>query len=97
MRKSRAGSKCARLAEDLGIGMEADRGAAAVLHLAERFQPALRHAAREALPVELPAARHLDLELVRQRVDHRDADAVQAAGGLVDLGVELAAGMQRAS
>jgi hypothetical protein len=30
-----------------------------------------------------------------QRVDHRNADAMQAAGCLVDLGIELAAGVQR--
>src|SRR5690606_37636306 len=38
---------------------------------------------------------YFDLAQVGQRVDHRDADAVQAAGRLVDLGVELAAGVQR--
>ena len=43
----------------------------------------------------MAAARDLDLEQVGQRVDHRHADAVQAAGGLVDLGIEFAAGMQR--
>ena len=46
--------------------------------------------------VELLAARDLDLEPRGQRVDHGDADAVQAARGLIDLGVEFAAGMQRA-
>ena len=60
------------------------------------FELALRHAARKAHAVELAAARHLDLESVRQRVDDGDADAVQAARGLVDLGIELSAGMQRA-
>ena len=77
--------------------MEAHLGAAPVVDLAERLQPALRHAARKALAVELAAARDFDFELVRQRVDDGNADAVQAAGGLVDLGIELAAGMQRAS
>ncbi len=37
----------------------------------------------------------LDLEPGRQRVDHRDADAVQAAGDGVGLAVELAPGVQR--
>jgi len=46
--------------------------------------------------VELLAARDFDLEPGGEGVDHGDADAVQAAGGLVDLGVEFAAGMQRA-
>ena len=35
-----------------------------------------------------------DLEPVRQRVYHRHADAVQAAGEAVVLAVELAAGME---
>ena len=38
----------------------------------------------------------LDFDPVRQRVRHRDADAVQAARGLVGLGVEFAARVQRA-
>ncbi len=53
-------------------------------------------AALERHSIELLAARDLDLEPRGQRVHHRDADAVQTARGLVDLGVELAAGMQRA-
>jgi hypothetical protein len=55
------------------------------------LERAVRLAAREALAIELAAARDLDLDLVRQRVDDRDADAVQAARGLVGLAVELAA------
>ena len=43
--------------------------------------------------VAVPA--HLHLEPRGQRVDHRDADAVQAAGNRVGLAVELAAGVQR--
>jgi hypothetical protein len=39
-------------------------------------------------------ARDFDHKIVGQRVDHGHADAVQAAGGLVDLAVELAAGVQ---
>ena len=35
-----------------------------------------------------------ELEPARQRVDHRDADAVQAAGHLVGVLVEFPAGMQ---
>ena len=35
-----------------------------------------------------------ELEPARQRVDHRDADAVQAAGHLVGILVEFSAGMQ---
>jgi hypothetical protein len=63
---------------------------------AELFEAALGDAARKHLAIELAAQRHLDLEPLRQRVDHRDADAVQAARGLVHIGVELAAGVERA-
>src|SRR5690606_12308137 len=83
------------LAEDLGVGMEARAGSAPVVHFAETFEPGLRYAARETLAPELAAARHLDLAEVGQGVDHRHADAVQAARGLVDLGIELSAGVQR--
>ena len=83
-------------AENLGIRLEADFGAAAVVDLAEVFQLALGMTALERHPIELLAARDFDLEPRGQRVHHGDADAVQAAGGLVDLGVEFAAGMQRA-
>ena len=37
---------------------------------------------------------YVDLELAAQRVDDRDADAVQAAGDLVAAAAELAAGVQ---
>lgn len=47
------------------------------------------------LAIERLAARDLDLEPVRERVDHGDADTVQAAGGLIGLGIEFSAGMQR--
>ena len=83
-------------AEDLRVGMEAHLGAAPVGRAAELLQLALRLAAFERHAIELLAARDLDLQPVGEGVDHRHADAVQAAGGLVDLGVELAAGVQRA-
>ena len=47
------------------------------------------------LPVELLAARHFDDAMIGERIHHRDADAVEAAGGFIDLRVEFAAGMQR--
>ena len=50
---------------------------------------------REVHGVELLAARDLHLQLLGERVDDGDADAVQAAGGVVDLAVELAARVQR--
>ena len=83
-------------AEDIGVGLEPDAGAAAVVDLAEVFELALGMAALERHAVEFLAARDFDLEPRGEGVDHGHADAVQAAGGLVDLGVELAAGMQRA-
>ena len=46
------------------------------------------------LAIERLPARDLDLERFRQRVDHRDADAVQAARGLVGAAVEFAARVQ---
>src|SRR5437588_3942857 len=83
-------------AEDVGIRLEADARAAAVVDLAEVFELALGMAALEGHAIELLAARDFDLEPRGQRVHHGDADAMQAARGLVDLGIEFAAGMQRA-
>ena len=54
-------------------------------------QFARRHAAREGLRVDPTAAPHLDQQLARQRVDHRRAHAVQAAGDFVAAAAELAA------
>ena len=42
----------------------------------------------------LPVAPDLEVELLRERVDDRHADAVQAAGDLVAVVVEFAAGVQ---
>ncbi len=70
--------------------------AAAVVDLAEVFELALGMAALERHSIELLAAGDLDLQPRGQRVHHRYADAMQAARGLINLGVELAAGMQRA-
>ena len=83
-------------AENLRVGPEAHFGAAPVRRLAGFLQFGLRLAALERHAVELLAARDLDLHALGQRVRHRNADAVQAARGLVDLGVEFAAGVQRA-
>ena len=83
------------VAEDLRIGMEADRGAATIGDGAGILQFRLGLAARILLRPELLVARDLDPEPVGQRVDHRDADAVQPARGLVGVARELAAGMQR--
>jgi hypothetical protein len=82
------------LAEDLRVGVEFHRGAAAV-DGAGILQLPLRRAALVVLHEELLVARDLDDEIVGERVHHREADAVQPARGLVDLAAELAARMQR--
>ena len=46
------------------------------------------------LAVQLAVALDGELQHVRQRVDHRDADAMQAAGDLVRVVVEFTAGVQ---
>ena len=51
-------------------------------------------AALEALLVHVAVAPDLELEPLRQRVDDRHADAVQAAGDLVGGVLELAAGVE---
>ncbi len=79
-----------------GIGAEAHLGAAPVRRSANLLELALRLAALEHHPIERLLARDLDLEALGERIRDRDADAVQAARGLVDLGLELAAGVQRA-
>ena len=83
-------------AEDIAVRLEADAGAAAVVDLAEVFELALGMAALETHPVKFLAACDLDFEPRGQRVDHGYADAVQTARCLINLGVEFAAGMQRA-
>ena len=44
--------------------------------------------------MDVAALAHLDLDLVGQRVDHGDADAVQATGDRVAAAAELATGVQ---
>ena len=83
-------------AENLRVGPEAYFRPAPVRRLAGFLQFALRLAALEGHAVEPLAARDLDLHAFGQRVGDRHADAMQAAGSLIDLGVEFAAGVQRA-
>ena len=90
------GLECGFQPENLRIGLEADFSAAPVGRAAGLFQLALRLAALERHPVKLLLARNLHLHALGQRVGDRDADAVQAAGRLINLGVEFAAGVQRA-
>ena len=80
--------------EDLVVRPEVDRRAGLVRRLA-LLHRALRHAADVELAPGVAVALDGDLELVRERVDDRDADAVQAAGDLVAAALaELAAGVQ---
>ena len=82
--------------EDRRVGPERDGGAgAAARGLADDLELGLGFAAVGELDaVALAVAVDLDLDLRRQRVDHRDADAVEAAGDLVAVAAELAAGVQ---
>ena len=83
------------LLENRRVRPEADRGAAPVADGAEVFKAAQRRAFGEGLPVKPAAARDLDLQMLRKRVHDRDADAVKAATGRVDVRVEFAAGVER--
>ena len=69
-------------------------GLLAGLELADLDQLAVGHAVAEGLPPQGPAVLDLDDQLRRQRVDDRDAHAVQSAGDLVAAAAELAAGVQ---
>jgi hypothetical protein len=85
-----------------------EEAARAVLAVPGRVQPAiglrcpagLLHrtlrlpAVRVLLHPALAVAQHLDPHLGRQGVDHRHADAMQAAGHLVPAAAELAAGVE---
>ena len=79
-----------RLLEDLRVGLEADDGPV-LGRLLAGGEVALRHAVLVALGPHSPFAADLDLEPLRQRVDHRDPDAVEAARDLVGGVLELAA------
>src|SRR6266851_2890240 len=80
--------------ENVGVGVKTHRGAAPVLYRAEVLELRLRLAAAVFLRPQLTVARHLDGQFVGQRIDYRDADAVQPARCLVGIAAELAAGMQ---
>lgn len=79
--------------EDVRVGPEGDRGAGLLdgLVLGERRRgDAHLVVLRPAVAVRA----HLDGDLARQRVHHRDADAVQTAGDRVAAAAELAARVQ---
>ncbi len=81
--------------EELRIRPEAHRGAGVALpDAADHLELGMHATVAKADVVFLAAAPHPALQVLRQRVDHRDADAVQAAGEFIGAFGELAAGMQ---
>ena len=83
-----------RRLEDVGVGQEGDRRAGLLGRLAA-LEGAERGAALIGLAPDVAVAADLDVEPLREGVDDRDADAVQAAGDLVAAALaELAAGVQ---
>src|SRR5215217_7327451 len=85
------------LREDLRVGLEADCGSRPLtpLELAGLAEISLRETALVALGPHVSVAPDLHLQPLAERVDDRGAHAVQPAGDLVALVVELAAGVQR--
>ncbi len=79
--------------EDLGVREERDLRAAP-LRLARDLEVARRLAALVRLLVDELVAPDLEVQRFGERVDHRHADAVEAAGHLVAVVVELPARVQ---
>ena len=79
--------------EDLRVGLEGGLRADAV-GAADAADFAGRHAALVFLLIDVPLAADFDLAPFGEEVDHGDADAVQAAGGLIGPLLELAAELQ---
>jgi len=85
-----------RRLEDLLVGPEANMctGLLLVAHGTPLLHLRLRHPTAVVLPPHVAVAPHRHLEAGRQRVDARDAHAVQSAGHLVAVLVELATGVE---
>ena len=80
--------------EDLGVGAEGDRRAG-LLRRRALLQRALGRPALVVLRPDVAVALDVDVQRLRQRVDHGHPDPVQAAGDLVAPAVpELPAGVQ---
>ncbi len=79
--------------ENLRAGLEAQRRAP-LRRIAHCHQRGLGHSQPIFLAVQLALAANVELEEIRQRIDHRHADPVQTAGDLVRGVIELPAGMQ---
>ncbi len=82
------------IGEGSGRGQERDLGAALAIGLANHLERRHRIAMGEFDEMLLAVAPDPQLQLARQRVDHGNADAVQAAGYLVGILVEFSARMQ---
>ena len=80
--------------EGFGRGEERHLGTAPALCLADHLERRYGIAMGELDQVLLVLAPDPQLQLARQRVDDGDANAVQTAGNLVGVLVELTAGMQ---
>ena len=80
--------------EGFGRGEERHLGAALAVGVADHLERRDRVAMGEFDEMFLAVAPDPQQELARQRVDHGDADAVQAARHLVGILVEFSAGMQ---
>jgi hypothetical protein len=82
------------IGEGLFGGEECHLGAALAVGIADLLERRHRVAMGEFDEMLLAVAPDPELQLARQRVDHGNADAVQAARYLVGILVEFAAGMQ---
>ena len=82
------------IGEGFGRRKERHLGAALALGVADDLERGDRIAMGEFDVVLLAVAPDPQLQLARQRVDHGDADAVQAAGNLVGVLVEFSARVQ---
>src|SRR5262245_15591115 len=80
--------------EGLWRWQERHFGAALALRVANGLERSLRDAVAELHEMLLAVAPDGELEPGRERIHHRDADAVQAARDLVGILVELTAGME---
>ena len=81
-----------RVAENLRARLEMHAGAGFGA-VADNLERRDRYAHPELLVVDFSAAPDRDLELLRQGVDHGNADPVQPARNLVGVVIELAAGV----
>ena len=93
-----SGKSCGLL-EDLRIRQEGDGRSRLLCLPDDREEPFFKLKVRLALPVpvmeNLPFSLHLDIHPLREGIDNRGTDTVKAAGCLVGIAVELAAGMER--